>query len=858
VQARGELHVDESLRPERRRRRGSRLIARVTTLTIAHPFITVTIAALVAAVSIWLASGLEIRSSFQELLPSDLPSVRLIQEMVKRVGGDGTVFVNVEALDGPQDLPKAEALAPKLASEFLAMGPDQIRAVDWNVKRIAAWYEEHWPIFVPAEDLRRARDAIRQEISKANPLVVQLDDEDEQQAKPTGEDPATAWLDPNKPLPREQVQQRFARYVDGFYVHPDHRSLTIVVRPTGTSLGVKEARALINRMQKLVDQHASEIQANHLRVAFAGSFPLFVAEYEAIINDVKDTALLCVSLVLLSILLFFRDVRSTLCLGVAVLTAVAVTFGLTRLVIGYLNTQTAFLGAIVLGNGINYGLIYLARVHQLRQGGVALLPACVQGATSTAEATLLASAATSVSFATLIIAANRGFRHFGIIGGMGMLLCWLGTFLLVPALLAIYERVRGAPRQKAGVAEEGRTLLPSLRRLFARPTIVAAVFGVATVVALGAFLRDLPNAMERNLENLSNEIKGNARLLRDHDRAGTSLGTSTASVLALLDSWPEADEFCDVIRKRAQRPEYAKLIDSCNTMSMVVPRPEQQKERLAAVRDLVSELNGRVLARVPADRRGRIEQVRAQLATQTPVTVQQAPPNLIDKFRERDGTVGKLAQVVARSDAKLELGPNLEAFVKAVRDVPVNGRRVDATGENVIFADLLTDIDTEGPRTTLLSFTGVFLLVIIFFRHVRTSVEVLGSLTVGIALMSGVAALLHLKINFFNFIVYPITFGIAVDYGANVAARVRERGGRVLDALAEVGPAVALCSWTSIIGYGSLLISLNRALRSFGQYAMIGEVTTILTALVLLPALLIIARRQSAARASNLAAGDAL
>jgi predicted RND superfamily exporter protein len=855
VQARGEVHVDGSPRPERRRRRGSRLIARVTTLTIAHPFITVTIAALVAAVSIWLASGLEIRSSFQELLPSDLPSVRLIQEMVKRVGGDGTVFVNVEALNGPQDLPKAETLAPKLASDFLAMGPDQIRAVDWNVRRIAAWYEDHWPMFVPVEDLRRAREAIRQEINKANPLVVQLDDEDEPTAKPAGdEDPATAWLDPKKPLPREQVQQRFERYVDGFYVHPDHRSLTIVVRPTGTSLGVKEARALINRMHKLVDRHAQEIQANHLRVGFAGSFPLFVAEYEAIINDVKDTALLCVSLVLLSILLFFRDVRSTLCLGVAVLTAVAVTFGLTRLTIGYLNTQTAFLGAIVLGNGINYGLIYLARVHQLRQGGVALLPACVEGATSTAEATLLASAATSVSFATLIIAANRGFRHFGIIGGMGMLLCWLGTFLLVPALLAIYERLRGAPRQKPGVAEEGRALMPTLRRFFARPTIVAAVFGFATVVALVAFLRDLPDAMERNLENLSNEIKGNATLLRDHDRAGTSLGTSTASVLALLDSWPEADEFCDVIRRRALQPRYAKLIDSCNTMSMVVPRPQQQTERLAAIHDLVSELSGRILAHVPADRRGRIEQVRAQLAAQKPVTVEQAPPNLVDKFREKDGSVGKLAQVVARSDAKLELGPNLEAFVKAVRDVPVNGRRVDATGENVIFADLLTDIDTEGPRTTLLSFTGVFLLVIFFFRHVRTSVEVLGSLTVGVALMSGVAALLHLKINFFNFIVYPITFGIAVDYGANVAARVRERGGRVLDALAEVGPAVALCSWTSIIGYGSLLISLNRALRSFGQYAMIGEVTTILTALVLLPALLIIAHRQSATRARDLAA----
>jgi len=483
-----------------------------------------------------------------------------------------------------------------------------------------------------------------------------------------------------------------------------------------------------------------------------------------------------------------------------------------------------------------------------------LLPACVEGARSTAQATLLASAATSVSFATLIIAANRGFRHFGIIGGMGMLLCWIGTFLLVPALLALYERVGGAPRAVPEKAEQGRVLLPGLRRLFAHPAALAAIFAVATAIALVAFVRDLPNAMERNLENLSNEIKGQQALLRDHDRAGTSLGTSTASVLALLDSWPEADEFCDAIRKRAQQPEYAKLIDSCNTMSMVVPRPEEQQRKLAAIGEIVAELKDRVVSRLPADRRARVEQVRAQLAAQTPVTVQQAPPTLIDKFRERDGSVGKLAQVVARSDAKLELGPNLEAFVKGVRDVPVDGKRVDATGENVIFADLLTDIDIEGPRTTLLSFTGVFLLVILFFRHVRTSVEVLGSLTVGIALMSGVAALLHLKINFFNFIVYPITFGIAVDYGANVAARVRERGGRVLEALAEVGPAVALCSWTSIIGYGSLLISLNRALRSFGQYAMIGEVTTILTALVLLPALLIIAQRQRATRTSELPA----
>src|SRR5207244_9949333 len=135
-------------------------------------------------------------------------------------------------------------------------------------------------------------------------------------------------------------------------------------------------------------------------------------------------------------------------------------------VIGYLNTQTAFLGAIVVGNGINYGLIYLARMKQLRWQGMGLREACLQSAETTARATLLASAATSVSFGVLIIAANRGFRHFGFIGGLGMLLCWLATFLLVPAILALYEKVRGPPKTVRDPEEEGRRLLPALQKVF--------------------------------------------------------------------------------------------------------------------------------------------------------------------------------------------------------------------------------------------------------------------------------------------------------------------------------------------------------------------------------------------------------
>jgi predicted RND superfamily exporter protein len=830
------------------------LIARLTRGSLHHPFRFLLVAFAITAVAVWLATGLEVRSSFEELLPSDVPSVRNVKELVRRVGGDGTVLVSIESLNGRAGLPAAKALAPKLTAEILALGPQTIRSVESNLKPVESYYTAHWPMFLGVEKLTEARDRLSSEVDRAKKqqiargLDLGLDDEVPDAGAALDPDGGSPWLDPAQPTPRALVAQRFARYEDGFLVHPDGASLTLVVRPAGTSLGVDEARALLVKLQQLIEGHRQELDAGKLRVGLGGTFPLFVAEYSAIIHDVGSTALLCLSLVLGSLFLFFRDLRSTLSLGTAVLMAVAVTFGVTRLVIGYLNTQTAFLGSIVVGNGINYGLIYLARVRQLRRQGVALEPAVLAGAQTAAHATLLASAASSVSFGMLILAANRGFRHFGFIGGVGMLLCWLSTFTLLPALLAVWEKLRPMKPPVGGARPEVVVAAPRwLRAAFAHPTTIVGVFGVAVAAAAAIFIHQLPTAIERNLENLTNELKGEevATLKRDNQRANDAMGRSSAGAIALLPTPQAAEAFCAVIRKRQEQPRFAAVIDGCASVSSVLP--VDQEATLPLIRQLHDRLTDAVLEGLSTEQARKLREVKADLAAQRPIATEEAPPTLMDRFREKDGTLGRLAVVTARPDAKLELGPNLQTFVEAVRDVPVDGKSVDATGENVVFADLLKNIEVEGPLVTLGSLLGVCALVLLFLGRNRRSVEVLAALIAGVILMGGVAALLHLKINFFNFIVFAITFGIAVDYGANVVVRVEERRGAVLDALAEVGPAVALCSWTSMIGYGSLCIALNRALQSFGWYALVGELTSIVTALVLLPALALLGRRAGAA-----------
>jgi hypothetical protein len=96
----------------------------------------------------------------------------------------------------------------------------------------------------------------------------------------------------------------------------------------------------------------------------------------------------------------------------------------------------------------------------------------------------------------------------------------------------------------------------------------------------------------------------------------------------------------------------------------------------------------------------------------------------------------------------------------------------------------------------------------------------------------------EVKITFLNFIALPITFGIGAEYGLNVAQRYRDDRDMVR-AVGSTGAAVALCSWTTIVGYGSLLAASSRALRGFGLMAILGEVSCLAAALLALPAIIL-------------------
>jgi hypothetical protein len=221
-----------------------------------------------------------------------------------------------------------------------------------------------------------------------------------------------------------------------------------------------------------------------------------------------------------------------------------------------------------------------------------------------------------------------------------------------------------------------------------------------------------------------------------------------------------------------------------------------------------------------------------------PITAKDLPPLLRRRFEEINGTVGTVFYVRFK-ELNFSDGHILLRIAHTTDNVHLRGGTIVQTASHsTIFAEIVSSMEHDGPLATLVSLLAVTAVVIFATGSVRGAVCVLVALGLGVLWTIGNAAHDGMKLNFFNFIALPITFGIGSEYPFNVFDRSRLLRGDVSSALRLSGGAVALCSYTTAVGYSSMLVSDQRALQSFGRLAMTGEIACACAALLVLPALL--------------------
>ena len=757
------------------------------------------------------AAHLPLRADFSYLLPADAPSVKAMHALADRMPARDTTILLIVAPDpATRAAAGREAIAGLGAIERTLI--ERIESDDHETRNII---RAHRHLYAPLADLLEVRDALAARIAtgkqKANPLLVDLDDA-----------PPPDALDALR-----AKQQKAATSLDApDHVSADGRTAVIVIRTAFVATDVDKDHALEARLDALM----ANIEAAHpgTKLGLAGGIPTTIAEHRALVQGVLLSTVITVVLVAFVLFVHLRSLRMLSLLTLNIAAATLVSFGTAALTVGHLNAATAFLGAIIAGNGINYGILLVARYGEERRRW-ASRDAMVIAIRGTLRPTLVASLGAAIAYGALGATRFRGFADFALIGGIGMLVCWVASFVLLPVLIL---RFAHTPRREPSRVFGGLVL-----RLFGfrRASIAMAVAGAVVIASAVVSWRYLStDPFEYDMTALRSQAPDAiaARHWMDvSDRAfGRGLAGIAGQTFVAVDHPADVAPMVGALRQVAGREP---IIGPVQSILDVLP--PDQPAKLA----VLAEIRAQVDEVAPLVDDAELEDLRALRPPDDlhALTARDLPPALAARLTERDGTVGTIIAVKPGGAFSEYDGRDLMRFAAAVRSAdPDPDHPATIAGPAVLFADVFAQIRHDGPIVTVVAGLGLLVMVLLVVGRNRRAAAVLVATCAGSLAMIAVCALAGIKINFLDFVALPIALGLGIDYAINVADRAEHDDPRV--ALRSTGGTVLVCSLTTMIGYTSLLVSDNLAIRGFGLASLIGEITCVAAALVIVPAIL--------------------
>ncbi len=783
---------------------------------------------IITLIDIYFTSRLRLVSDFVDLLPEHFRSVSDLKKIIDRVGGTGNLFIAIES----SDLKASQKFADDVVKLLKEKYSDKFRYIDYKIDDIKEFYEKNAALYMSLDELEDISDRLHRKINalkmKNNPLFVDISENIEKDAKITFDDIEEKY---------NKKTESYQKYIDGYYTGEDGRLLAIIAKPTGKSMDMKESKKLLNDLEKDIQSLNPGRYHQDLKFAFSGSYKISLEEYETLKKDIFGTAVLCLTLIGLIIFVFFRNIITVLLIGINITASVFLTFAITYFTIGYVNTVTAFMGAIIAGTGINYGIIMLARFYEERRLGNDIQQSLRNTITETMIGTIGASGTTAIAFGIFLFAEVRSFTQFGFIGLIGIFFAWLFSYTFLAALLVAIEKK--IPSKKTGEVFSREYRIPFLSYIDKIKIPFLILCMLITIISIVLLIRFIPDALEYDMSNMrtkSSMESGTAVL--DH-RISKIMGTSLTPSVILSESIEEGKMICDALyqKKKEQGANYG--INDCNSILSYIP--EDQDEKLEIIKDMRKLLKDETINLLSEKDKKKVLDFKKYLNPKR-VEIDDLPEKIKRQYTDKQGDIGKFVYVTPAKGKNLWNATNLFRFTDTIREVKIaNGKIVTSSGDSIVFADLLRLIERDGPIATLASLLGVLLFVFILLRSFKYFLLVSSALIFGVMWMLGLIAFFDLKLNFFNFVVLPMTFGVAVDYAFNIVQRYRQEGkGSIKKVISRIGIAVLLCSLTTQIGYGVLLTGDSLALRGFGKIALIGELTCIFNALIVLPAIIML------------------
>jgi len=644
------------------------------------------------------------------------------------------------------------------------------------------------------------------------------------------------------------------------------------IKPDLDYRSIEPASHAIDSIRATIARMPAEV-AEGARVYVTGSAALSDDELGAATQGVVSASV--ISLTVVGLLLFW-SVRSVW-LAVAALITLNIgllwTAAFAAIAVGRLNLISITFAVLFVGLGEDFSIHFALRIREALDAGRDKISVLTEAVAGAGPALLLCTVGAAVGFCAFVPTAYIGLSELGIIAGAGMFVAFLATLTVMPALLSL----RMPKLKPLAIGGIGLPIEGFLRRHALKTTIFLGLLGLAALAMLPKL------EFDENPLNLKDQTAPSVVAFRHLVQSDPDFSYPAEIVAPSLD---EANALAERIRglphinrvitlstflPADQDVKLAMLSDLQFLMLPVLdakPEPPASDPGLATAASGLADKLGQPATGIPADLASGLERLRGLLqqlaasdaAAQTrfqtdlfryfpalvdrlstalsaePLTLETLPPEIRLRWLAPSGH----ARVEAISTDDVVHDPRaLERFVDTVHSVAPN-----ATGSAVGLVEGGRAVTKAMSQAGLIALAGLLLLLAVWLRSLADMLYVLLPVLLAGLLTVATSILLDQPLNFANVIALPLLFGLGVASGTHFVMRAREEPSGADLFQTSTPRASVFSTLTTIFSFASLAVSSHRGIQSMGILLAVAILWTLVTTLVLLPALFELAERR--------------
>ena len=602
------------------------------------------------------------------------------------------------------------------------------------------------------------------------------------------------------------------------------------------------------------------------RVRLTGPVPIANEEYATVQDGAIVNGIGTVVIVLVILWMALHSSKIIFAVFVNLFIGLAITTAVGLMMVGSLNLLSIAFAVLFVGLGVDFGIQFSVRYRSERFKNDDLRLALENAARRSAVPLSLAAMATAAGFLCFLPTDYRGISELGKIAGAGMLVAFITSITVLPAMLTLLN----PPGESDPV---GYAFLAPVDEFLEKHRVVIIVGTILIAVAglpLLYFMKFDFNPI--NLRNSKVESIATFLDLRKDPNTGanainvmTNSETDAKKIEARLEKVPEVlrvmslDSFVpeDQPAKLKLIAQAAKVVgpalnpDSLDAAPTDAENVEALKGSVDGLRKTAADGNspGAIAARRLADALSKLadatqpirdqaqsvfviplkvtfDQLRNTLQAE-PVTLKNLPPELVKSWKTSNG----LMRVEALPKGDPNDNDNLRRFADAVLAAEPN-----AIGGPVSILKSGDTIVNAFVHAGIFALLVISLLLWLALRRITDVLLTLVPLLVAGAVTLEICVLIGLPLNFANIVALPLLLGVGVAF--KIYYVTAWRSGRTNLLQTSLTRAIFFSALTTATAFGSLWLSSHPGTASMGKLLALSLLTTLAAVLLFQPALM--------------------